>query len=165
MKSVAQMVSFFEQSSKPNIKPVKNVKSPPKINVPTQFKQQLKIITPAGGIPKYYGIAQAPKVGHQQARSPKLVKNPEFIKEPEKIDKNKIKENMANMKALLEKKQIHKRPFRIEPCLNANNANANNNVISFKDRLNMFEGPSMKLVYDVKPIRNVKKKTKNVFHE
>ena len=154
MKSVAQMVSFFEKNSK-KTKPVKATKTPAKLTVPIQFKQ--RIIMPVGGIPKYYGASQVPK---QQPKSPKLVKNPEIAKEPEKIDKNKIKENMENMKALLEKKQIHKRPFKIEPCLNSNRA-----AINFNEKLQMFQPSPMRLVYNVKTIRNVRKKTKNTFHE
>ena len=107
MKSIAQMVNFFENSSK-NVKTIKNAKSPPKLSIPVQIQQ--RIIMPAGGIPKYYGIPQK-----QRTKSPNLIKNVEVMKPPEKIDKEKIKNNMQNMKVLLEKNGIPKRPFRIEP--------------------------------------------------
>ena len=155
MKSVAQMVSFFENSSK-NEKKIQNYKSPPKLNMPAQFKQ--KIIMPAGGIPKYYGVPQRNK-------SPKLVRNVQPPKEPEKIDKQKIKENMDNMKALIEKKGLNKRPFRIEP--NYSNSNGGYNHNKFMAAKNVFEpknNNNMNKVYENKPMRkDVKKKAKLKF--
>ena len=112
MKSVAQMVSFFESTSK-NVKPTKHVKSPPKLIIPVQMKQ--RIIMPKGGIPKdYYASAASQNSKNPKPKSPRYVRNKELAK-PQKLDKEKIKNNMENMKQLLEKKGIYKRPFIIEP--------------------------------------------------
>ena len=159
MKNVAQLVSFFEMNLKNTTKTLKTIESPQKISVPIQFEQ--KILTPTADIPKYYCISQAPSKPHPKSQN--LVKNPDLVKEPEKIIKNKIKENMANMKALLEKKQIYKNPFGIQPSLNSNSNCTNINY--FNNEIKMLEPSNNKLVYDVKPIRNIRKKTKNVFHE
>ena len=172
MKSVAQMVSFFENSSK-NVKTTKKTKSPPKLKIPVQIQQ--KIIMPAGGIPSYYSIPKK-----QRPKSPKLIKNVETAKPPEKIDKEKIKNNMENMKVLLEKKGIPKRPFRIEPPNYHKQNNQNNNQVNLEQNQqfshnkflaykNIFEpkkANGINKVYESKPIRkDVKKKAKLVFHE
>ena len=155
MKSVAQMVSFFESSSK-NVKKTQTYKSPPKLKMPTQFKQ--KIIMPAGGIPKYYGVPQRNK-------SPKLVRNVQPPKEPEKIDKQKIKENMDNMIALIEKKGLNKRPFRIEPSYsNSNEGYSHNKFMAAKNVFEPKNNNNMNKVYENKPMRKeVKKKAKIEF--
>ena len=176
---IAQMVSFFENSSR-NVKPTtKHVKSPPKLTIPVQIQQ--KIIMPAGGIPKYYGVPSKPRT-----KSPKLIKNVEIAKEPEKIDKEKIKQNMENMKELIVKKGVYKRPFRIEPpnynsFNNQQNPNPNQNQnqnqyqnqnqnqpfsqSKFLAAKSVFE-PKNNNVYENKPIKkDVKKKAKITFHE
>ena len=103
------MVSFFESTSK-NVKPKKHVKSPPKLLIPVQMQQ--RIIMPKGGVPKdYYASASSQ---NQRPKSPRYIRNVEIAK-PQKLDKEKIKNNMQNMKQLLEKKGIYKRPFIIEP--------------------------------------------------
>ena len=105
------MVSFFENTSK-NVKPTKkHVKSPPKLIIPVQMQQ--RIIMPKGGIPKDY-YASASSSQNPRPKSPRYVRNVELSK-PQKLDKEKIKNNMQNMKQLLEKKGIYKRPFIIEP--------------------------------------------------
>ena len=109
MKSVAQMVSFFESTSK-NVKPKKHVKSPPKLIIPVQMKQ--RIIMPKGGIPKDYYASSSTQ--NPRPKSPRYIRNVEIAK-PQKLDKEKIKNNMENMKQLLEKKGIYKKPFIIEP--------------------------------------------------
>ena len=166
------MVNFFENSSK-NVKTIKNAKSPPKLSIPVQIQQ--RIIMPAGGIPKYYGIPQK-----QRTKSPNLIKNVEVMKPPEKIDKEKIKNNMQNMKVLLEKKGIPKRPFRIEPSNYHRQNNQNNNHVNLQQNpqfshdkflaaKNIFEPKNknaINQVYENKPIRkDVKKKAKLSFHE
>ena len=103
------MVSFFESTSK-NVKPKKNVKSPPKLIIPVQMKQ--RIIMPKGGIPKDYYASSSSQ--NPRPKSPRYIRNVEIAK-PQKLDKEKIKNNMENMKQLLEKKGIYKRPFIIEP--------------------------------------------------
>ena len=159
-KNVAQMVSFFENSSKNNNKNnVRMNRSPPKLNIPAQFQQ--KIIMPAGGIPKYYGLPQ----NRQTAKSPKLIVNPAIAKKPEPIDKNKIRNNMNNMKVLIEKKGLPKRPFMIEPS--HYNPNKGISHEQFMNTKNMFEPKktnNMNKVYENKPVRkDVKKKAKNTF--
>ena len=109
MKSVAQMVSLFESTSK-NVKSTKHVKSPPKLIIPVQMKQ--RIIMPKGGIPKDYYASSSSQ--NPRPKSPRYIRNVEIAK-PQKLDKEKIKNNMQNMKQLLEKKGIYKRPFIIEP--------------------------------------------------
>ena len=161
-KNVAQMVSFFESSSKANNKNnVKMNRSPPKLNIPAHFQQ--KIIMPAGGIPKYYGVPQ----NRQPAKSPKIIVNPAIAKQPEPIDKNKIKNNMNNMKALMEKRGLPKRPFMIEPS-NYYIPDQGYSHEQFMNTKNMFEPKktnNMNKVYDSKPVRkDVKKKAKNTFH-
>ena len=103
------MVSFFESTSK-NVKPKKHVKSPPKLIIPVQMKQ--RIIMPKGGIPKDYYASSSTQ--NPRPKSPRYIRNVEIAK-PQKLDKEKIKNNMENMKQLLEKKGIYKKPFIIEP--------------------------------------------------
>ena len=92
------MVSFFESTSK-NVKPKKHVKSPPKLIIPVQMKQ--RIIMPKGGIPKDYYASSSSQ--NPRPKSPRYIRNVEIAK-PQKLDKEKIKNNMENMKQLLEKK-------------------------------------------------------------
>ena len=162
MKSVAQMVSFFENSSK-NTKSIKNYKSPPKLNIPVQIQQ--KIIMPAGGIPKYYG----PTGKHKQTKSPKIIRNVDVNKEPEKIDNEKIRKNMENMRELLVKKGTYKKPFRIEPPNYNNYTNQQQAYLHnrFMEAKNVFEtknkNPTNNVVEN-KPIRkDIKKKKKSTF--
>ena len=178
MRSVAQMVSFFESSSKAVEKPKKKVKSPPKLVVPTQIKQ--KIIMPKGGIPTYYAVPQRAK-----PKSPRYVRNVDVNKPPEKIDKDKIKNNMNNMKVLLEKRGVYKRPFRIEPP-NYNNSNNLNVDQSQNQNQNNGQKPqfsqskflaaksvfekkndeAINKAYVNKPMRkDIKKKAKTAFEE
>ena len=112
-KSISQMVAMFENNNntnnnkpkKPQLK--KLITAPGKLKIYTQL--QNKIILPAGGMPKY--VAPEPK-----PKSPKYVhNNVQPIKEEKPIDYDKIRKNMDNMKQLLEKKGIHRAPFRIEP--------------------------------------------------
>ena len=159
------MVSFFENSSR-NVKPVKNCKSPPKLNIPVQIQQ--KIIMPAGGI-KYYGPTGKK---NKRTKSPKIIRNVDVNKEPEKIDKEKIRKNMENMKELIVIKGAYKKKtFIIEPP----NYNSSNNQPQsyYHDRFiaakNVFEpknkNPTTN-VYENKPVRkDVKKKKISAFHE
>ena len=161
MKNVAQMVSFFESNAQANKKNnVKMNRSPPKLNIPAHFQQ--KIIMPAGGIPKYYGTQNK-----HTAKSPKLIVNPAIAKQPEPIDKNKIKNNMNNMKALMEKRGLPKKPFMIEPS-NYYIPNQGYSHEHFMNTKNMFEPKktnNTNKVYESKPVRkDVKKKAKNTFH-
>ena len=166
MKSVAQMVSFFENSSR-NVKPIKNCKSPPKLNIPVQIQQ--KIIMPAGGI-KYYG----PTGRQKPTKSPKIIRNVDVNKEPEKIDKEKIRKNMDNMRELIVTKGTYKKkPFIIEPP-NYNNSNSQQpqssyNHDKFISAKNIFEPKNKNptnSVYENKPVRkDVKKKKISAFHE
>ena len=178
MSKVAQMVSFFETTSKAVEKPKKKVKSPPKLIVPAQIKQ--KIIMPKGGIPSYYAVPQRAK-----PKSPRYVRNVDVNKPPEKIDKEKIKNNMNNMKVLLEKRGVYKRPFRIEPpnYNNSNNLNANLNqnqnqsneekpqfsqskFLAAKSVFEKKNEEAVNKVYQNKPMRkDIKKKAKNAFEE
>ncbi len=164
------MVSFFENPSK-NIKPKMSLRSPPKLNIPAQMQQ--KIIMPAGGIPKYYGVPQK-----QKHKSPRYVRNVDVNKPPEKIDKEKIKNNMNTMKALLEKKGVYKRPYRIEPP-NYNQLNNQNNAEQqpqfsqnkFLAAKSVFEpknnaNTNTNKYYENKPVRkDIKKKAKFTFQE
>ena len=178
MKSIAQMVSFFENSSKAVEKPKKKVKSPPKLLVPAQIKQ--KIIMPKGGIPKYYAVPQRAK-----PKSPRYVRNVDVNKPPEKIDKEKIKNNMNNMKVLLEKRGVYKRPFIIEPpnynSSNNLNVDQNQNQIQNNEQKPQFSqskflaaksvfekknDEAVNKVYENKPMRkDIKKKAKYAFEE
>ena len=82
MKSVAQMVSFFESTSK-NVKPKKHVKSPPKLIIPVQMKQ--RIIMPKGGIPKdYYASSSSQNPRPKSPRKPFKLKK--FLKSVSKDD-------------------------------------------------------------------------------
>lgn len=135
MKSVAQMVSFFENTSK-NVKPTtKHVKSPPKLIIPAQMKQ--RIIMPKGGIPRDYYASGSSQ--NTRPKSPRYIRNTEIAK-PQKLDKEKIKNNMQNMKQLLEKKGIYKRPFIIEPPNyhpnNQDNIDNQNNQINQDNQIN-----------------------------
>ena len=159
------MVSFFENSSR-NVKPIKNCKSPPKLNIPVQIQQ--KIIMPAGGI-KYYGPIGKKNKG---TKSPKIIRNVDVNREPEKIDKEKIRKNMENMKELIVTKGTYKKkPYIIEPP-NYNNSN-NPPQSYYHDRFvaakNVFETKNKNPtnnVYENKPVRkDVKKKKISAFHE
>ena len=161
-ENIAQMVSFFESSSKAiNKNNVKMNKSPPKLNIPAHFQQ--KIIMPAGGIPKYYGMPH----NKHTAKSPHIIVNPAMSKQPEPIDKNKIKNNMNNMKALMEKRGFPRKPFMIEPS-NYYIPDQGYSHEHFMDTKKMFEPKktnNMNKVYESKPVRkDVKKKAKNTFH-
>ena len=168
MKSVAQMVAIFESGPK-NTKNVKKMRSPPRLSVPLII--QPKIIMPYGGIPKYYGAPQK-KEHPPQHKSPKYIRNVDVNKPPEKIDKEKIKNNMNNMKVLLEKKGINKRPFRIAPPNYYDNQQQDEvfNYNKFLAAKNVFETKKTKAVnnkiYENKPVRkDVKKKAKTKFNE
>ena len=161
-ENIAQMVSFFESSSKAiNKNNVKMNKSPPKVNIPAHFQQ--KIIMPAGGIPKYYGMPH----NKHTAKSPHIIVNPAIAKQPEPIDKNKIKNNMNNMKALMEKRGFPRKPFMIEPS-NYYIPDQGYSHEHFMDTKKMFEPKktnNMNKVYESKPVRkDIKKKAKNTFH-
>ena len=71
-----------------------------------------RIIMPKGGIPRDYYASGSSQ--NTRPKSPRYIRNTEIAK-PQKLDKEKIKNNMQNMKQLLEKKGIYKRPFIIEP--------------------------------------------------
>ena len=129
MNSVAQMVSFFESNSK-NVKPKKKVKSPPKLVIPSQMKQ--RIIMPKGGIPKDY---YASSYKNPRPKSPRYIRNVDIAK-PQKLDKEKIKNNMENMKQLLEQKGIYKRPFIIEPPNYHQNQDDQDNQINQNNEIN-----------------------------
>ena len=169
MKSVAQMVSIFESgpTKKPNN--AKKMRSPPRLSVPLVIPP--KIIMPYGGIPNYYGGAPQKKKQPVTHKSPKYIRNVDVNKPPEKIDKEKIRNNMNNMKVLLEKKGVNKRPFRIAPAnYDDNQQDEVFNYNKFLAAKNVFEpkkenDPNSK-VYENKPVRkDVKKKAKTQFHE
>jgi len=183
MKSVAQMASIFETQTK-NVKPVKKEKSRAKQKLSVQYEP--RIILPLGGIPAYYGLPS-----NTRHKSPKIVKNTEPPKPPEKIDKEKIKNNMNTMKKLLEEKGINRRPFRIEPPSKSSNEGKITNIYHYNNNKNHNPNPNQKQnqflshdkfaaaknvfekknndtvnkAYENKPMRkDVKKKAKQVFN-
>ena len=109
---------------------------------------------PSGDIPKYYGIPSK-----QRTNSPKIVKNVEVNKPPEKIDKEKIKQNMENLKELIAKKGTYKkRPFMIEQSNNNINKISHHQFLANK---NMFEQQN-KIIENNLVRKDFKKKAK--FH-
>ena len=157
MKNIAQFVSFFENSKNKESKP-KKIASPKKLNMNNKFIP--RIIGPAGGIPMHATIPQSEKP-KPKPKSPKLVKNKEFINQPpKKIDKEAIRNNMNNMKVLMEKRGIERKPFIIERSNNPKpkiQLNQNNQITQNKQNQNVKMGIGNKSIFERKNMFEPKK--------
>ena len=157
MKNIAQLVSFFENSNNKVTKPRKNA-SPKKLNKNNKFIP--RIIAPAGGIPMHATIPQSEK---PKPKSPKLIKNKEIVNQPpQKIDKEAIKNNMNNMKVLIEKRGIIRKPFIIERSIHQNpKIEINQNKEDKQKPIDVKIGISNKSIFERKNMFEPKKNNNN----